>query len=278
MNGTELLFLIMLLIFLQPVVKQKWQQFGRLRLIAKIQRRRKSRVILMVHRQETMAILGFPLFRYIDINDAEEVLHAMRMTDPETPIDLVLHTPGGMVLASLQIARAVKKHPGPVRVIVPFYAMSGGTLIALAADEIVMSDHAVLGPVDPQLGFYPAASLVKTVARKPIERINDRTLIQADQAEKALAQLHESLLELFEGKHPPEKADDLARLLSQGKWTHDFPITLEYARELGMKVSPDMPPEFLKLMRRFAQPTRRRPHVEYLPEPYPQRDSQNGED
>ena len=50
----------------------------------------------------------------------------------------------------------------------PHYAMSGGTLISLAASEIVMSEHAVLGPVDPQLGKYPAASVLKIIKRKTL--------------------------------------------------------------------------------------------------------------
>ena len=74
-------------------------------------------------------------------------------------------------------------------VFVPHYAMSGGTLISLAADEIIMSDHAVLGPVDPQLGQYPAASLLKVIKSKPIAEVDDETLILADQSEKAIVQL-----------------------------------------------------------------------------------------
>jgi ClpP class serine protease len=49
-----------------------------------------------------MSILGFPVFRYIDVNDSEEVLRAIYLTDPAVPLDIVLHTPGGLVLASLQ--------------------------------------------------------------------------------------------------------------------------------------------------------------------------------
>jgi ClpP class serine protease len=101
----------------------------------------------------------------------------------------VLHTPGGLVLAATQIARAVSKHKGKVTVFVPHYTMPGSTLIALAADEIVICEHAVLGPVDPQLGQYPAASIVKVAHQKPIAEIDDQTLILADQAEKALAQM-----------------------------------------------------------------------------------------
>src|SRR6266705_399602 len=170
---------------LQPVIRQRLLEAGRQRLIGRIEQQRKSRVILLVHRQETMSLLGFPVFRYIDINDSEEVLRAIHLTDPEIPLDLVLHTPGGLVLAATQIARAVSKRKGKVTVFVPHFAMSGGTLIALAADEIVMCPHAVLGPVDPQLGEFPAASLIKVVEQKPIAEIDDKTLILADQAEKA---------------------------------------------------------------------------------------------
>jgi ClpP class serine protease len=77
--------------------------------------------------------------------------------------------------------------------------MSGGTLIALAADEIVMSEYAVIGPVDPQIGQYPAASILKAVARKPASEVDDSTLILADQAEKAIPQLRLAVRELLEG-------------------------------------------------------------------------------
>src|SRR5947209_16395672 len=193
----DIFWLFFMLSALQPIIKQRLLEASRKRLIALIEHERKSRVVLLVHRQETMSLLGFPLFRYIDINDSEEVIHAIHLTDPEIPLDLVLHTPGGLVLAATQIARAVFKHKGKVTAFVPHYAMSGGTLIALAADEIVMSEYAVLGPVDPQLGQYPAASILKVMGAKPVERIKDDTLIMADQAEKAIAQVRESVRELL---------------------------------------------------------------------------------
>src|SRR5436309_12888044 len=223
----DIFWLFFMLSALQPIIKQKLLEASRKRLISLIERARKSRVVLLVHRQETMSLLGFPLFRYIDINDSEDVIRAIHLTDPEIPLDLVLHTPGGLVLAATQIARAIFKHKGKVTVFVPHYAMSGGTLIALVADEIVMCEHAVLGPVDPQLGQYPAASILKAVARKPVAEVDDQTLILADQAEKALSQVRASVRELLADKCPREKAADLARLLSEGTWTHDHPITFQ---------------------------------------------------
>src|SRR6266702_7008783 len=193
----DIFWLFFMLSALQPVIKQKLLEASRKRLIALIDRERKSRVVLLVHRQETMSLLGFPLFRYIDINDSEEVLRAIHLTDPKIPLDLVLHTTGGLVLAATQIARAVFKHEGKVTAFVPHYAMSGGTLIALAADEIVMCEHAVLGPVDPQLGQYPAASILKVARQKPIADVDDQTLILAEQAEKAVAQMEREGRELL---------------------------------------------------------------------------------
>ena len=267
MDIGQAIWIFFLLTALQPVVKQRLLEASRQRLLAQIERRRQSRVILMVHRQETMSVLGFPIMRYIDVNDAEDVMRACAMTDPEVPLDIVLHTPGGLVLASLQIAQAVRQHKGKVTVFVPHYAMSGGTLIALAADEIVMSPHAVLGPVDPQLGQYPAASLLKVVAKKPLAELDDQTLILADVAEKAVNQVRDSVQGLLARSQPPEKIADLARLLSTGTWTHDYPITLGEAQRLGLKVSSDMPPEVLQLMSLYPQPVRRQPSVEFLPIP-----------
>src|SRR3982075_408507 len=221
---------------LQPVLRQRWLEASRQRLIAKLEDERDSRVILLVHRQETMSFLGFPVLRYIDVNDSEEVLRAIHLTDPAVPLDIVLHTPGGLVLSSLQIARAIHKHRGKVTAVVPHYSMSGGSLIALAADEIVMSEYAVLGPVDPQLGQHAAASILKVVARKPVAEVDDQTLILADQAEKAMSEVRESVHELLADKCTPEKAEELSRLLSDGTWTHDHPITYERARSFGLPV------------------------------------------
>jgi len=267
MSFFEVFWIFFMLAALQPLVRQRMLEAARQRMIARIERMRGSRVILLVHRQETMSFLGFPVFRYIDIQDSEEVIRAIHMTDPDVPIDLVLHTPGGLVLAALQIARAVKRHPAKVTVFVPHYAMSGGTLIALAADEIAMGEHAVLGPVDPQLGQYPAASLLRVLREKPISEIDDQTLIMADVAQKAIKQVRDSLKELLEGNYPPEKVEELSRLLSEGHWTHDYPITFEEAKRLGLRVSTDIPPEIYQLMSLYPQPVKRLPSVEYLPVP-----------
>lgn len=268
MNVMDVFWVFLMISALQPVLRQKLLEAARQRMIAKIERKRQSRVIVLIHRQETMSFLGFPILRYIDINDSEEVIHAIQLTDPQIPIDLVLHTPGGLVLAALQIARAVQQRPGKVTVFVPHYAMSGGTLIALAADEIVMCKHAVLGPVDPQINQQPAASVLKVLQRKKPEEVDDQTLILADIAEKAISQVRMCVKELLLDKMPEQKAEEIARLLSEGTWTHDFPLTADMARQIGLPVSTDMPVEFVQLLQLYPQPRRGQPTVEYIPTPY----------
>ena len=268
MNFIDLIWLFFIASALSPIIQRKMLESARMRLIRKIEKERKSRVIAMIHRQETMALLGFPIFKYIDIQDSEEIMRAIRMTDEAVPIDLVLHTPGGLVLAAEQIAYALKGHKAKVTVFVPHYAMSGGTLIALAADEIVMDRHAVLGPVDPQLGQYPAASILKVLEKKDINKIDDQTLIMADISHKALNQVKNCVKTILSNKIPEEKAEQIADLLSRGQWTHDYPITYKQAQELGLPVSTKMPVEIYQLMNLYPQPVQRRPSVQYIPVPY----------
>jgi ClpP class serine protease len=231
----------------------------------RFQQQRKSRAIAMIHRQETVSLFGVPVSHYIDIDDSEAVLRAIRLTPPDQPIDLILHTPGGLVLAAEQIAHALAEHKGKVTVFVPHYAMSGGTLIALTADEVVMDPNAVLGPVDPQIGDLPAASIVKLVDLKPKAQISDEMLILADVAAKARVQVASFVAEVLLKHLPREKAMALAVALSEGRWTHDFPITVEGARELGLPVSTDMPPILYELMDLYPQAGAGRPSVLYVP-------------
>jgi ClpP class serine protease len=264
----DLFWLLFMFSALQPVLHQKMLEASRLRVLNRFERARKTRAIALVHRQETMSILGFPVMRYIDVNDSEEVLRAIKLTDADCPIDLIIHTPGGLVLAAGQIAHALRRHRAKVTVFVPHYAMSGGTLLALAADEIVMDPNAVLGPVDPQLGQQPAASVLKVLEAKKPENIDDETLILADVSRKAIVQVHRTVQDLLSERMSAEQASALAEKLSTGVWTHDYPITSEEGKSLGLPISTEVPQEVYDFMRLFPQPTRTRPAVEYVPARY----------
>jgi ClpP class serine protease len=274
----DIFIVIFIIILLQPIVRQKMLEASRLRLLKSIETKRGTRVIAMIHREETLALLGFPLARYIDIHDSEEVLRAIKLTDPNLPIDLILHTPGGLVLATEQIAMALCRHPGKVTVFVPHYAMSGGTLLALAADEIIMDENAVLGPVDPQLGQWPANSILKVVDQKQANNVEDETLIMADIARKAVGQIRSLIINILShGQMPHDKAETLAEMLSSGIWTHDYPIGVSDAKEMGLTVNTEMPQEVYQLMNLFPSAGRGRPSVLYIPLQYPSHTGQGGQ-
>lgn len=268
----EIFWALLILAALIPMVRQRQVQKARIRLIRRIEKKRGSRLITLIHRQELISLFGIPLTRFINVEDSEEILRAVRLTPPNLPIDLMLHTPGGLVLASEQIARALLRHPAKVTVLVPHYAMSGGTMIALAADEIIMDENAVLGPVDPQLGQFPAASIMEAVRRKGDERVTDRTLIMADISAKALNQVEDFVYYLLAGKMEEPTAREVAHTLASGQWTHDFPITAEKLQALGLPVTTGLSRDIYLLMEMYPQPTQRRPSVQFIPVPYEDED------
>jgi ClpP class serine protease len=158
----------------------------------------------------------------------------------------------------------VEAHKAKVTVYVPVYAMSGGTLIALAADEIVLGEFSVLGPIDPQIAGLPAASIVKARDSKPVESVFDLTLVLADVAEKALAQVKQGAVELLTPRVEQAAAEALAAKLAGGHWTHDYALTAGEAHALGLPVKVGMPLEVMELMKLYPQPIQQS-GVEYLP-------------
>jgi ClpP class serine protease len=267
-NVWNLLWILFLMSAFMPVLQARLLEAARLRFLRRLERQRGSRVITLIHRQESRSILGIPVARYIDIDDSERILRAIRLTPKSMALDLILHTPGGLVLATEQIANALRNHPAKVTVLIPHYAMSGGTLLALAADEILMDENAVLGPVDPQVGEYPAASVLRVLGEKDRNELEDKTLILADLARKATAQIQECVAALIGDRMPPEKAKELTVALTEGRWTHDYPITFRQAESLGLPVRKDLPDEVYALMELYPQPHQARPSVQFVPVPY----------
>jgi ClpP class serine protease len=264
----DILWLFFMLSSLQPMLQQRFLAYQRTAALRALEKRDRSRAITLIHRREGFAFLGIPFGGFIDIDDSEAVIRAIEMTGKDVPISMILHTPGGLVLAAEQIAAALANHPSPVTVYVPHYAMSGGTLISLAADRIVMSPSAVLGPVDPQIGDMPVASILVAVEQKDKNEIDDKTLILADVGRKAQHQVETFVAKLLAKRLSEDHAKDLAHALSEGRWTHDFPIDADMAQQMGLPVSTDLPDEVRLLMALYPQPKGRRPSVEYIPSPY----------
>lgn len=264
-TGKILFWLLLLVLLVQQSCASYWVNAARTAVLTRFQDERKARVIVMIHRAETVSFFGVPVSSYINIEDSEAVLRAIRLTPPEQPIDLILHTPGGLVLAAEQIATALSDHKGKVTVFVPHYAMSGGTLIALAASEIVMDPNAVLGPVDPQIAGMPASSIVNLLQVKKPNQISDEMLILIDVAAKARIELASFVLEILQKRLPKEKAATLAAALTEGSVTHDFPLTVNLLRKTGLPISTAVPRTVYDIMDLYPQSGAGRPSVLYVP-------------
>jgi ClpP class serine protease len=267
---SSIFFILVAIMALQPLLMGRWYAIRRAQAIRAIEKEHGTRVITMIHRQEKRSLFGFAVSRHIDLEDAQTVIAAIKETPDDTPIDLVIHTPGGLVLAAMQIARAVEAHPAKVTAYVPVYAMSGGTLIALAADEIVMGEFSVLGPIDPQILGLPAASIVKARDSKPIADVFDLTLVLADVGEKAVAQVKRGAVELMTPRLDQSAAETIAEKLAGGYWTHDYALTASEARTLGLPVKVGMPVAVMEFMKLYPQPIQQS-GIEYLPIDAPRR-------
>jgi ClpP class serine protease len=261
---SSIFFMVIALMALQPLLMGRWYAMRRAQAIRAVEKEHGTRVITMIHRQERRSLFGFAVSRHIDLEDAQTVIAAIKDTPDDTPIDLIIHTPGGLVLAAMQIARAVEAHPAKVTAYVPVYAMSGGTLIALAADEIVMGEFSVLGPIDPQILGLPAASIVRARDSKPVADVFDLTLVLADVSEKAVAQVKRGAVELLTPRLDQSAAETIAEKLTGGYWTHDYALTPTEAKALGLPVKVGMPVQIMEFMKLYPQPIQQS-GIEYLP-------------
>lgn len=195
-----------------------------------------------------------------DIQGFMASLHGLKGSQ----LDLLIHSPGGSVEAADQIVQYLRAKYDHIRVIVPQNAMSAATMLACAADEIVMGKHSAIGPIDPQIMMLmgdgtisiPAHAILKDfdqaradVAAKPelanlwaprfaslpagiLNVCEQATLLATEKVGSWLAQY------MFRGQ-PPEKPTAIAKWLADFNEhkTHGRPIGVDLAREKGLVVS-----------------------------------------
>jgi ClpP class serine protease len=215
--------------------------------IRRMQERRGSSVICVVHSASMHSEL-------VDMTTAKDVLKALAAVDPNAPLDIVLHTPGGVSFHGWQIARALKAHRGHKTVFVPYFAWSAGTIIALAADEIVMGQHAALGPIDTQYDGVPVSAWVSVLKQKPRKKIDDVTLFLGERSARLMRDDHAKAVDLMRGVYSRRDAERIAHTLNDGNLTHGYPITFQAARKLGLKVTNAMPDEPVEIVHEFRDP------------------------
>ncbi len=219
------------------------------RIKLELERERGTKVITLIHRRESWTPAGEE--PEIVLEDSEAVLAEIRRTPPDKPIDFVVHGPGGLSLAAQQMAMAVKSHNAKTTAFIPFYAMSGGSLVALAANEIRMDKNSIIGPVDPQIGEHSASAYISILKRKSLDSIRDETFMLAERAELETRNTKEFVKWLLRDKMNERQAARVAEFLTGGYMSHDTMITLDPARKIGLNVVEGIPDRVYEMFRSF---------------------------
>ena len=189
---------------------------------------------------------------------------------PDRNVDLMLHSGGGDIDAAEKLITMVrdKVRNGALRVIVPHYAKSAATLMALGADSIVMSDSSELGPIDPQVPLrdgqgawvrYSAYSYLEAFrrftgelranpgdpgARLMLDKFQPHEVVEIERALEGTRHLAEKLLQngMMAGQPVTEP---VSRLMDIASWhTHGQVISAKDAESIGLTITrmrPDHP-------------------------------------
>lgn len=111
----------------------------------------------------------------IELGDMQGFMEVVKGL-PRGPLDLIVHSPGGVAEATESIVRYLRERFTPIRIFVPVVAKSAATMLALSADEIVMGSHSELGPIDPQIPIrdrlVPAQAIIDEFLRAQSELTN----------------------------------------------------------------------------------------------------------
>lgn len=211
----------------------------RSQLIRELEEERGTRIITLIHRKEPWSTDDDE--PEIVLEESETILQAVRETPRDKPIDFIVHTEGGLTFAADMMAMALKHHPAKITVMVPFYAMSSGTYLALAADEIMMEKYSILAPVEPQIDEMPANWIMAILKRKPVELIADRTILLSEKARMETENAAEFVKWLLADKMTEDQTAQVANFLVGGFMASTTPITLDVARAIGLNVTEGVP-------------------------------------
>ena len=170
----------------------------------------------------------------INHQDAEDLYEVMEAIEKNKGIDLYLQTRGGSVDATEKIIRFLRGRFGNYRVIVPNWAKSGGTLIALAAERIIMGTMSELGPIDPQYfdPKYGAVACELLENAKEIPSYIQKQMALTVDGVKELAK--EFLKERVKEEEIDKVVNQLSSVHSYG--SHAAVIDFHEAKEIGLPV------------------------------------------
>jgi len=229
-------------------------------MLAELEKLRHSRVLLYVERDRG------PFSHQISEEDIPPLTACLRQHERVERLDLVLHTTGGSIPVAHWLCHLLHTYGKYVSVLVPSKARSAGTLLCLGAHEIVMGPFAQLGPVDPQMGQRTSSAsgnpsmiaaedirafphMAKTwfgieesqqnihLLQQLCEHIFPTTLTALFRAEEQVKATTEQHLRLHLPKASPEQRNAIAEYFLHGCYSHDYIITRDDAKEIGLGVT-----------------------------------------
>ena len=186
----------------------------------------------------------------------EEAIERIKEKTDSSTLLLLLNSPGGFVSCSYKVARALRKSFKEIKVFVPHIAASGGTLVALTGNEIVMGMMGQLSPLDPTStqkkrrvsakgivdGFQTVTEFFKKTSEedapytyKVLAQKYDAE--QLDSAISALMLMESYATEILIGSgYQKKKAKEIAYTLVRGFRNHGEVINADKAKEMGLNV------------------------------------------
>ncbi len=209
----------------------------------------KEQLRLLSEKRKATAML-FYTSGDIDYYKASYFLRILRKEPKIENLDLIIDSGGGDITMAVKIVNICKNYSKKFTVIVPFFAKSAATMIALSADDLILGKAGELGPIDPQVKhpaldmFFPASSIEN--ALEFIESSSDPyiKMTMADKLDpfligaynRTIDEATQYLLEVPSVKNSENK-QEIIETFTKKYADHGFPITQDICRSLNFDFS-----------------------------------------
>lgn len=207
-----------------------------------------QQTLMRIQEKRQRRLIALIVHGHINKQVAYEVDNMLRQMGDITDLDIMLDSSGGDLDAAYKILKVIKSHAKETAIIVPSYAKSAATLIALGGDSLILSRGGELGPMDPQVPdiytgvFVPANSVKETVAF--LEGLNDQ-VVKVSLTEKiptlmvgayrASAKASRQYLEEVLADRKVHYTKALIDMFTEKFFSHGYPMDAKFLNKNGIK-------------------------------------------
>jgi len=226
--------------------------------LIKLSKITKTNMVMIKHTQG--GLFSQSMIDQQTLRDMSRIMNKMNGKD----FDLILHTPGGEIFSSLALSRLIKQYPGRIRAIIPLYSMSGGSLLALSCRELLMTQNASLGPIDPQLGSlfkFGSAKAWEEIVKFKGRKADDQSISFAMMGKQYTASIQKHLNNIVDFDMTASQKNKLIQFLTDGNIEHAYPLTALDLNKFGVKTEILTNHAFLKALSKIiASPSKEGVH------------------